>query len=151
MLDCFSHAPLVNVPEDLPAQYRGADEDWSGTSAFTFKRWSSPPDFAADGVTVIAPGVPRDLTGCTARGLLYQRDLAERFPLGAAIQAPVTLMGDITDALNGEFELTLAQSIVLTLTAQDRFDPRSRYILRALLTDPSSKEAWVGTVPVFVL
>ena len=148
----FPRAPLVSVPEDLPAQYRGADEDWSGTSAFTFVRYITPPDLAPDGVTVVSPGVPRDLTGCTARGLLYERTLFERFPLGSPIQVPVQLDGDITDAVNGEFELTLAQAIVATkLTAQDRFDPRSRYILRALVTDPSGRENWVGTVPVFVL
>ena len=147
----FPRAPLVNVPEDLPAQYRGADEDWSGTTAFTFVRWVTEPVEAADG-TVTTPGVPRDLTGCTARGLLYERRLFERLPLGSPAQAPVPLDGDITDAINGEFELTLAQAIVAArLTAQDRFDSRSRYILRALVTDPSRRENWVGTVPVFVL
>ena len=147
----FPRAPLVSVPEDLPAQYRGADEDWSGTSAFQFTRWATQPDFGPDGVTVIAPGEPRDLTDCTARGLLYERRLFERFPLGAPIQAPVALAGVITDAINGEFELTLPESTVLMLMAQDRYDLRSRYILRALVTDPSGRENWVGTVPVFVL
>ena len=146
----FPRAPLVSVPEDLPAQYRGADEDWSGTSAFQFTRWAIAPVEAADG-TVTAPGVPRDLTGCTARGLLYERGLFERFPLGSPIQVPVALTGAVTDALDGEFELTLRQSIVLTLMVQDRFDLRSRYILRALVADPSGRENRVGTVPVFVL
>ena len=145
----FPRAPLVSIPEDLPPQYRGADEDWSGTSAFTFTRWVTEP-VETDGV-VTTPGEPRDLTGCTARGLLYQRHLFERFPLGSPVQAAVELAGDITAPLAGEFELTLAQDIVLTLTAQDRFDPRSRYVLRALVTDPSGRENWVGTVPVFVL
>ena len=36
----------------------------------------------------------------------------------------------------------------LTPTAQDRFDLRSRHILRALVTDPSGRENRVGTVPV---
>ena len=145
----FPRAPLVNVLEDLPAQYRGADEDWSCTSALTFVRWATEPVVAPDGT--ITPGVPRNLTGCTARGLFYERRKFERFPLGSPIQAPVALAGAITDAVNGEFELTLLEATVLTLTAQDRFDPRSRNILRALVTDPSGRENWVGTVPVFVL
>ena len=147
----FPRAPLVSVPELLAPEYRGADEDWSGTSAFTFTRWISAPSFAADGVTIAVPGEPRDLTGCTARGLLYERRLFERFPLGSPIQAAVLLNGAITDPLNGEFELTLAAAVVLTLSVQDRFDARSRYVLRALVTDPSGRENWVGTVPVFVL
>lgn len=145
----FPRAPLVSVPEDLPAQYRGADEDWKGERGFRFVRWLTPPSLATDGTVI--PGQPRDLTGCSCRGLLYQRHLFERFPLGSPVQAPDPLNGVIDEPLSGVFAVEMAEADVLRLMTQDRYDPRSRYILRVLLSDPSGVEGWLATVPVFVL
>ncbi len=59
-----------SAPAWLTPDFRYAGDDWTGDNALLFTVYGAAPVFAADGVTVLTPGVPRDLTGYTVSGTL---------------------------------------------------------------------------------
>ena len=144
-------------PTYLAADWRFARDDWQGSNALTYTVYSVQPDYADDGVTITTPGVPMDLTGFTAQGVLSYRPTPfvrnGRYQDQSLDRPLPTPVGAVTDPTNGVFTLSLSRDATV-IDRQDLScwgDPtRSKLLVRPQIVDPSGNVITQGLQPLFV-
>ena len=142
----------IAAPAYLAPAWRYAGDDWSGANALTFPVWAIPPVYAADGVTIVTPGVPRDLTGCTVEGVLrLQSRCATPAPTTSSLPTPTgAISGDPTAGI-----ITLSLSKGQTAFPRQDYaawgDPRRAALLvQPMVLDANGNVVTVGLQPLFV-
>jgi hypothetical protein len=144
---------LPIAPSYLTPDWRFANNDWSGSNALTYIVWSVEPVYAADGVTIITAGEPRDLTGCSVSGAISYQRQATRFSPQVRIATTIPTGDIVGDPTQGVISLSLPASA--TGFGRQEFcawgDPtRSLLIAEPMVRDTSGALVTIGLQPVFV-
>ncbi len=141
------------APAYLAPTWRYAGDDWEGANALTFPVWATPPVYAADGVTITTPGIPRDLTGCTVEGILRLQSRCVA-PAPTITSLPI-LSGAISgDPKAGMIALSLSKTQTAAFPRQDYTawsDPRRAALLvQPMVLDANGDVVTVGLQQLFV-
>ena len=145
-------------PTYLTADWRYAGDDWQGANALEYTVNATDAVYASDGITVVTPAVPLNLTGFTVTGIIYLRRQASVFreryePATLGNPLPFVPVGAVVNALNGIITLSVTRE-------QTNFpkqflgsfsDPDSSVLLvRPQIIDPSGNMITQGLQPLFV-
>lgn len=144
------------APGYLDPGWRYAGNDWTGDNALQYIVWSVPPVYDIDGVTVITPGVRRDVTGCTVSGALHYQPYTSRFPpqpQRTSLSGIVPTGSILGDPTQGEIALSLARPYTgFPAQSFDAWGDPARALLLAepMVTDPGGTLVTIGLQPLFV-
>jgi hypothetical protein len=143
-------------PTYLTADWRYAGNDWQGANALKYTVYGDAV-YGSDGVTIITPATPLNLTGYTVTGSIYDRAQpgvdGQRYVPGG-IGAPLPqVTGDIADAVNGRITLSVPRTA--TIVPRQRIEcwsnpDLSRLIAEPRIVDASGNIITVGLQPLFV-
>ena len=136
------------APAYLAPTWRYAGDTW----VLTYVVYETPPVFAADGVTITTAGVPQPVAGYTVSGTLAYHTRCPGTP-SPAQPGPITLVGAVSDPVNGIVTLTLAaaQTVFPRQAIESWGDPRrASLIAQPRITDPTGVVTTIGLQPLFV-
>ena len=145
------------APSYLAADWRYAKNDWQGANALQYTVYSVPPVYGSDGVTIVTPGTPMNLTGFTVTGEISYRARPfvrnGRYQTGGNGGPLLNVVGAVLNATAGTITLSVPRtsSIIERQSIECWSNPdASILIAEPQIVDAQGNVVTVGLQPLFV-